>query len=145
MKTKTGRFSRRIAMLLMLIAACGMLYAPAFAEGETGQGENTDQIIYASYALEFSYTDGEDNTTFYETADVKKISVAEIAEQLGLTGEITKALDAILISVARAYGAPADESVEIRVPVPKVGLVRPKVSRDEDWYIITVPKESGDG
>lgn len=59
--------------------------------------------------------------------------------------EITKALDAILISVARAYGAPADESVEIRVPVPKVGLVRPKVSRDEDWYVITVPKESGDG
>ena len=59
--------------------------------------------------------------------------------------EITKALDAILISVARAYGAPADENVEIRVPVPKVGLVRPKVSRDEDWYVITVPKESGDG
>lgn len=59
--------------------------------------------------------------------------------------EITKALDAILISVARAYGAPADENVEIRVPVPKVGLVRPKVSRDEDWYVITVPKESDSG
>lgn len=88
-KTKTGRFSRLIAMLLTLIMVCGMLPAPAFAEGETGQGENNDQIIYASYALEFSYTDGEDNTTFYETADVKKISVAEIAEQLGLTGEIT--------------------------------------------------------
>lgn len=88
-KTKTGRFSRLIAMLLTLIMVCGMLPAPAFAEGETGQGENTDQIIYASYALEFSYTDGEDNTTFYETADVKKISVTKIAEQLGLTGEIT--------------------------------------------------------
>ena len=88
-KTKTGRFSRLIAMLLTLIMVCGMLPAPAFAEGETGQGENNDQIIYAFYALEFSYTDGEDNTTFYETADVKKISVAKIAEQLGLTGEIT--------------------------------------------------------
>ena len=88
-KTKTGRFSRLIAMLLTLIMVCGMLPAPAFAEGETGQGENNDQIIYSPYALEFSYTDGEDNTTFYETADVKKISVAKIAEQLGVTGEIT--------------------------------------------------------
>ena len=73
----------------MLIMVCGMLPAPAFAEGEAGQGENNDQIIYAFYALEFSYTDGEGNTTSYATADVKRISVAEIAERLGLTGEIT--------------------------------------------------------
>lgn len=89
MKVRTKRSKKLIAMLLTLIMVCGMLPAPAFAEGETGQGENNDQIIYASYALEFSYKDGEDNTTFYETADVKKISVAKIAEQLGLTGEIT--------------------------------------------------------
>ena len=56
--------------------------------------------------------------------------------------EITKALDAILISVARAYGAPAGDEVEIRVPVPKVGLLRPQVERSEDLYVIRVPKES---
>lgn len=82
-KTKTGRLNRMIAMLLMLIMVCGMLPTTSFAEGGTAQSD------YSFYAVEFSYTDDEGNTTSYASRDVAKISVAKIAEQLGLAGAIT--------------------------------------------------------
>lgn len=63
--------------------------------------------------------------------------------------EIAQALDAILAAVVRACGEQQDDTITIRVEIPKVSkMIHPKVVRDAGGYTISIPadnKESDTG
>lgn len=84
-KTKAGWINRLVARPLMTIALIGALLIAANTKAEASASPET---AHSFYAVEFSYKNGA-QTVRYATRDVAKISVSVIAEQLGLSGEIT--------------------------------------------------------